>query len=100
MTANGFSSRRLRCRSRVDGRRLRGVDREVIAAQPLHGHDEPFPRTSSAARGDGVRRIYPVSRRPLPQADLRPADRAGVGLGVEAAVERVVVLGLARRRTW
>ena len=33
----------------------------------------------------------------VPPGQLRAADRAGVGLGVEPAVGRVVVLGLARR---
>src|SRR5262245_270210 len=33
----------------------------------------------------------------IPERQVRPTLRTGVGLGVEASVQRVIVLGLARR---
>ena len=55
---------------------------EVEAAEPFHRHD-----------GAGAQRVHRGLER---DAQLRPAGRAGVGLGVEAAIGRILVLRPAR----
>ena len=70
-----------------------GAAREVIAAQALDGHDLAVEQ----GRGGQVHRV--VAGR-LPQADRRTADRARVGLRVEATVARIVVLAPGTRGTW
>ncbi len=81
-----------------DGRLVVGAAREVVAADPLDGQD----RAAAEQRSGGRHRVAgggaAVARRDQPRP--RPAVRARVRLGVEAAVRRVLVLRPARRRTW
>ena len=93
ITASGFSSRRFRRRSSRHRGRGGGVAGEVEAAQPLHGQQPPL----RAAPPPPPPADRPASGAPpgVEQREARPAGRAGVGLGVEAPVARVVVLGRA-----
>ncbi len=75
------------------GRIVRGVHEQLEAAEALDRHD--------LAGADGVGRSHhgSIAMRHdnagrVPQGHLRTTHRAGVRLGVEAAVERVVVLAL------
>ena len=94
--ANGLPSRSLRSRRRATAALVARVAHEVEAAQALDRDDAalapaPARRPASAASPRGQRRA-----RGVPQRDDRPAGRAGDGLGVEAAVARVLVLGAGR----
>ena len=74
--------------------------REVVAADALDRHDRAGAQRGRPRRASGVVAGRPAPCRPASRhASLRPARRAGVGLGVEAAVGGIVVLGLAGRRT-
>ena len=101
ISANGLSSRCLRARSAADRRLVVGAAGEVIAADALDRHD----RARRAARRRPPRprrrrrRAAPRRRRRRRSDSRGPQRRAGVGLGVEAAVARVLVLGAAARRT-
>ncbi len=70
---------------------VRGVDGQVVPTQALHRHDvagtEPVDH-----RLDHVTDLDRLERR-IPQHQLGSARRTAGGLGVEAPVERVVVLG-------
>jgi len=80
----------------VHGRLVAGVADEVETAQTLHGHkpagQEQVDRVHDCVVVCSHRRALPV-RQPEPWA----ADRAGVGLGVEAPVEGVFVFFTAVR---
>ena len=88
MTANGFSSRRLRCRSRWTASDDGGIAGEVKAAEPLDRDDlrRPISAAAAAAIGSLVGRRAAPSRRN--QLEPRTADRAGIGLRVEAPIAR------------
>ena len=95
ITANGFSSRRLRARRRRHGRVVARVDQEMEAADALHRDDPPVAdarRRRRAARRPRSRQRAPVG---IPERQLRPAVGAGVRLGVEAAVGGILVFGAA-----
>ncbi len=84
----------------AEGRHRLLVDRpagEVVAADALDGEDRAR-RQALRRRSDRVAGVRDRERRSggVRQRGPRPADRAGVRLGVEAAVERIVVLRLAR----
>ena len=81
ITANGFSSRRLRARSRATAVLVRGVAGQVVAAQALDGEDR-----SRAQQRD---RLLERHREP------RPAGGTCDRLRVEAPVGRVLVLAAA-----
>ena len=75
---------------RGDRDRVPGAAREVVAAEPLDRDD----RAVEQRRRGGRDRIAGGERAAagVEQRRMRAAGRAGVRLGVEAAVERVVVL--------
>ena len=73
-----------------------GAAGEVEAAEALDRHDRARPRSARAAAATGSARAARPRRR-LDEPHARPAVGAGVRLGVEAAVGRVVVLGAAGR---
>ena len=77
-----------------DGGLVVGAAGEVVAAEALDREDLAVEEVLHG----GAHGVVAVDRRPvaLEQAHLRPAHGARVGLRVEAAVERVLVLGLAR----
>ena len=93
MSANGFSSRCLRAGAQDP--LVGGIHQQVEAAEPLDRHDLALAK--GGHRGQAAPGHAPPSRRAVrpPQGELRPADRAGVRLRVEAAVRRIVVLRLA-----
>ena len=70
-----------------------GIARQVKAPQPLQGEHLALAQRSGGGRDD----IIAADRGPLPVHELKAGatGRAGVGLGVKAAVKRVVVLPLA-----
>jgi hypothetical protein len=76
---------------------------EVEAAEAFHGDDFALADGfCGGGQGFAAVRGFPrLVRRslsfPVPQREVRAADGAGVGLGVEAAIERVVILSLALR---
>ena len=76
----------LHCRGRA---RVHG---QVEAAQSLDGHHRAG-RQGRGRLGQGIAGKRPAGR--VVPAELRPAHRAGVGLGVEAAVQGIVVLAPA-----
>ena len=79
---------------RGDGLLAVGAAGEVVAAEALDGEDLAVEQV---LRG-GAQRVLDAldgGAVALEQPHLRPADRAGVGLGVEAPVQRILVLGLA-----
>jgi len=79
--------------------RAGGVAGQVVAAQPLDRHDVPGPQQRRRAGDVVLAAREPIGGRVCrgDQAQARPADRAGVRLGVKAAVQRVVVFRLAGR---
>ena len=97
ISANGLSSRCLRARSAATARLVVGSAGEVVAADPLDARGSrpsrsaPRPRATASRR----RRPRPARRRATSSVTDGPQHRAGVGLGVEAAVGRVLVLGAA-----
>ena len=72
------------------------IRQQVEAADPFGGHDPPraqgFRRGQQRLVARGQRR----PRRPRPR-QLRPADRARIGLGMEAPVARIAVFRRASR---
>ena len=84
-------------RSQAGHRRsIAGIAREVKAAQPLHGHDLASCQGPARTPQRLVPTGHPCAVR-RQQGQLRAADGAGVGLGVKAAVARVLVLASAVR---
>ncbi len=81
ITANGFSSRCFRERRRATARLVAREAGEVVAADALHGEHRSVPK-ERCGLSDG-------------HGQLRPADGATRGLGVEPPVGRIVVLGAA-----
>jgi len=77
---------------------VRRIAGQVEAAETLHSHNVPGPQ-ELPRRPDGrvsVRlRPHPQTLRGEFQPDAGAADGAGVGLGVEAAIRRIIVLRLA-----
>ena len=78
----------------ADSRVVEGVDHEVEAADTLDRQD-PAIDQRPGRRGDGPRAGRQQSACRVEQFYLRPADWAGVRLGVITAVRRVVVLAPA-----
>ena len=98
ISANGLSSRCLRARSAATARLVVGAAGEVEAADALDGDDRAVAQRRRGGR-DGIAArpsAAGAARRP---AAPRPAGRARVRLGVEAAVARILVLGPAAPRT-
>ena len=85
ISANGFSSRCLRARSRATASSSLGQAREMEPADPLDRHDAAVAQQ----RDDLLERMR----------EARPAGGAGVRLGVEAAVRRGRRTRPRRRRT-
>ena len=77
-----------------DGGGAAGVAGQVDAAGPLDGDDTPG-RQRALRQGDGV--AGAAAARGVQVKRLRPARRAGVGLGVVAAVFNIFILGRAGR---
>ena len=90
---------------RRDGRLGRGVDREVVAAEPLDRED---PAAGQQVRGRRHRVAGQRPARSVHERQCRPAGRAAHRLGVEPPVGRVGVLAGAvgahpeagHRRQW
>ena len=77
-----------------DGGFVGGVDGEMESADAFDGHDFAGDEAVDSLRQpDRLRRIGAPSA--VDEPELRAAVPAGIGLGVEAAVEWIVVLGLA-----
>ena len=72
MSANGFSSRCLRARSRATARRVAGAAGQVVAAEALDGHDRPGAQQRRAPPRRRPRRLRgaaaPTSRARGPQS--------------------------------
>src|ERR1039458_5649515 len=66
------------------------------AAKPFHRNDLALANGVRSGRY-GLAALLRARALTIPQRKLRSADRAGVGLSVEAAVARVVVFGLTLR---
>ena len=108
MTASGLSGRRLRSLRRRTASPSVASQARWKPPRPLTARISPAPSSSAAARmGPAGSPSAPAasstsSPAPAPgprqpqQAYPRPADRARVGLGVEAPVGRVLVLAAAR----
>ena len=64
----------------------------VIATQSFDGYDGPSAQHPRRPQEGIVGIAVQLVAEPVQQPQLRPADGAGVGLGVEPAVGRVVVL--------
>ena len=81
-----------------DGRRVVRAAGEVEAADALHRDDGSIEQRAGGGL-DGVARtrVLESAAARVREPHLRPAVRAGVGLGMEAAVGRVAVLGQAGR---
>ncbi len=75
----------------ADGVGLMGVDCEVEAAEAFDRDDGTLVEEADGF-GEGIAGVRGVGA--VDEGELGAAVPAGVGLGVEAAVERVVVLGL------
>ena len=80
----------------LDGGGIRGVDAQMESADALDGDDLAGEQAvdGSGYRSVGTESVLPSGRF---EPDARAAIPAGVGLGVKAAVERIVVFGLAGR---
>jgi len=74
------------------GRPVGGVDRQVITAEALDGHNPPG-RQQRRRPGQRLTADRPAGG--VQQAQGRPALGAGVGLGVETAVGRVLIFAPA-----
>ena len=79
-----------------------GVACQMKAAQALDGDDSAACKQRGAALYDGVARFARGARDGgsiacAPPGDMWPAGKAGIGLGMEAPVERVGVFGGAFR---
>ena len=95
MSAKGLSSRCLRARSAATAASSAARHARWKPPTPLTATIAPSRRASAAARSaSSPRALAPPARVGQPQG--RPAGRARVGLGVEAAVGGVLVLGAAR----
>src|ERR1039458_10355613 len=66
------------------------------ATKPFHRNDLALANGVRSGRY-GLAALLRGRALTIPQRKLRSANRAGVGLGVEAAVERVIILGLTLR---
>ena len=75
-----------------DRRLVGGIDREVVAADPLERDDVPGAQQRSRL---GQRLARPLAPSRIEQPELRAAGGAAQRLGVEASVRRIVVLRLA-----
>ena len=95
ITAKGFSSRFLDARSRATARTLRASQARWKPPRPFTATTLPSRIFARAARDHvaGLERLAVLAQ----EREPRPADGAGVGLRVEAAVGRVRVLARARR---
>ncbi len=69
-----------------------GIHRQVIASHPLDRNNAPLPEQANRSV-EGIAGNIGFYRRGEPKA--WPADRAGVGLGMEPAAGGIVVLGPA-----
>ena len=80
----------------LDGGFVARVDDQLESADALEREDLPVA-DYLCGREQGVVARERIVAPGIPQLELRAATRAGVGLGVEPAVERVVVFALALR---
>ena len=94
ISANGLSSRCLRARSAPTAASSSARQARWYPPIPLTATIAPPRSASTAAAERGVRAERPRGPR-IEQRQRRPAAGAGVGLGVEAPVARVLVLGAA-----
>ena len=76
-----------------DGGLVEWIADEMEAAEALDGQDLPGPDERRGLGDDVAAELAP--RAGVEEGQARPADRAGDGLGVVAAVERVLVLAPA-----
>jgi hypothetical protein len=84
----------------LDSRRVAGVYKQMKAPKAFDCHNGAL--TYGCSRGQhGVMARHQLSTIAIPERQLRPTLRTGVGLGVEASVQRVIVLrltGLTQRK--
>ena len=73
-----------------------GVDQQLESADPLQRHDPALAQVT-CGQGQGAVALRHHGSGCIPKRDLRSTPRAGVGLGVKPAVERIVIFGLALR---
>jgi len=89
----GFGRAILSGTQRSDRAIVRGIAGQEETAQSFDSHDFPLPEklTGGHYRVGPAHHIAPV----INQLDARTAFRAGIGLGVEAAVKGIVIFRLA-----
>ena len=93
ITANGFSSRALRARSRATASPLRASQARWNPPRPLIATISPWRNRASVSAMGSTQPIARPAR--VDEAELRPAPGARVGLRVKTAMQRIAILGSA-----